>query len=50
MSAYPYPATENYPDDEAHRNYRSNYNSRPALKLLRPLDSNRRNISELWRN
>ncbi|PYR79210.1 MAG: hypothetical protein DMF86_04200 [Acidobacteria bacterium] len=37
MSAYPYPAGERYPDDEAHRAYRDAYNTRPALKLIRPL-------------
>jgi tetratricopeptide (TPR) repeat protein len=37
MSAYPYPAQERYPDDEAHRRYREEYNTRPALKLVRPL-------------
>ena len=28
MSAYPYPNTEHYPDDEAHRRYRLEYNTR----------------------
>ena len=37
MSAYPYPATESYPDDANHREYRADYNTRPALRLLRPL-------------
>jgi len=37
MSRYPYPATEHFPDDEIHRLYRQNYNTRPALRLLRPL-------------
>ncbi len=37
MSAYPYPAGEAYPDDAAHREYREKYNTRPALRLLRPL-------------
>jgi tetratricopeptide (TPR) repeat protein len=39
MSAYPYPAGEHYPEDSAHRAYRAAYNTRPALKLLRPLTS-----------
>ena len=39
MSAYPYPAAEHYPDDVLHRNYRDYYNTRPALRLLRPLTS-----------
>ncbi|HEX4278406.1 MAG TPA: FG-GAP-like repeat-containing protein [Bryobacteraceae bacterium] len=38
MSAYPYPATEQYPGDAAHREYQEKYNVRPALRLLRPLD------------
>ena len=37
MSAYPYPATEHFPGDAAHREYREKYNVRPALRLLRPL-------------
>jgi hypothetical protein len=42
MSAYPYKSGEHYPDDEAHRKYQKEYNTRPALRLLRPLDENRR--------
>jgi hypothetical protein len=38
MSAYPYPSTEQYPGDAAHREYQEKYNTRPALRLLRPLD------------
>ncbi len=38
MSAYPYPATERFPGDAAHRGYRDVYNVRPALRLLRPLN------------
>ncbi len=37
MSGYPYPAGERYPDDERRRQYRRNYNTRPALRLIRPL-------------
>jgi hypothetical protein len=37
MSAYPYRPSEHYPDDETHRNYRREYNTRPALRLTRPL-------------
>lgn len=37
MSRYPYPAGEHFPDDKMHRDYRSQYNTRPALRLLRPL-------------
>jgi hypothetical protein len=37
MSRYPYPATERYPDSESHRKYREEYNTRPALRLLRGL-------------
>jgi len=39
MSRYPYPATEHFPDDETHQRYRRDYNTRPALRLLRPLTS-----------
>ncbi|MBI4904488.1 MAG: tetratricopeptide repeat protein [Acidobacteria bacterium] len=37
MSRYPYGANEHFPDDESHREYRRQYNTRPALRLLRPL-------------
>jgi tetratricopeptide (TPR) repeat protein len=37
MSAYPYGATEHFPDDPEHRRWREVYNRRPALRLLRPL-------------
>ena len=37
MSAYPYPPSEHFPDDAWHREYRARYNTRPALRLLRPL-------------
>ena len=37
MSQYPYPPSERFPDDELHRRYRQEYNTRPALRLLRPL-------------
>lgn len=37
MSVYPYPNAEHFPDDEAHQKYRREYNTRPALKLIRPL-------------
>ncbi len=37
MSAYPYPATEHYPDDEAHRRYRLEYNTRRIEHHLPPL-------------
>jgi tetratricopeptide (TPR) repeat protein len=39
MSRYPYPATEHFPDDVDHLRYRREYNTRPALRLLRPLTS-----------
>ncbi len=35
MSRYPYPAAEHYPDDADHREYLSEYNVRPALRLIR---------------
>ncbi|MEA2559196.1 MAG: hypothetical protein QOH06_700 [Acidobacteriota bacterium] len=37
MSQYPYPEGESFPGDEPHRLYRERYNTRPALRLLRPL-------------
>ncbi len=37
MSRYPYPSGERFPDDEAHKTYRAHYNTRPALRLIRPL-------------
>src|SRR5262249_31293540 len=37
MSAYPYRANEHFPDDPLHRAYLIEYNTRPALRLLRPL-------------
>jgi tetratricopeptide (TPR) repeat protein len=39
MSRYPYPASERFPDDAEHRRYRKEYNTRPALRLIRPLGS-----------
>jgi tetratricopeptide (TPR) repeat protein len=40
MSRYPYPAGEHYPNDAWHEQYRREYNTRPALRLLRPLTAN----------
>lgn len=37
MTAYPYPALQHFPDDAEHRAYREQYNTRPALRLIRPL-------------
>jgi len=37
MSQYPYPPGERFSDDPAHRRYREQYNTRPALRLIRPL-------------
>jgi cytochrome c-type biogenesis protein CcmH/NrfG len=42
MSRYPYSAAEHFPDDAAHRQYRREYNTRPALRLIWPLDSTQR--------
>jgi hypothetical protein len=39
MTAYPYPASEHYPDDAKHVAYRERYNRRPALRLVEPLAS-----------
>ncbi len=41
MSAYPYRSGEHFPDDAAHRKYQKEFNTRPALKLMRPLVENR---------
>ena len=40
MSAYPYTRREHFPDDAAHKMYRTEYNTRPALRLLRRLGKN----------
>ncbi|MFL6416058.1 MAG: FG-GAP-like repeat-containing protein [Bryobacteraceae bacterium] len=37
MSAYPYGKDEHFPDDAAHRDYLRRYETRPALRLIRPL-------------
>ncbi len=37
MTSYPYPASQKFPDDEVHREYLKRYNTRPALRLVRPL-------------
>jgi hypothetical protein len=37
MSVYPYPKSEHFPNDAAHEKYRREYNTRPALRLIRPL-------------
>ena len=37
MSAYPYPDGEHYPDDEAHRRYQLEYNTRRVEHRLPPL-------------
>ena len=37
MSKYPYGANEHFPNDAAHEAYRKQYNTRPALHLIRPL-------------
>jgi Flp pilus assembly protein TadD len=39
MSRYPYPASEHFPRDPMHDSYERTYNTRPALVLLRPLES-----------
>ncbi|MSV31416.1 MAG: tetratricopeptide repeat protein [Bryobacterales bacterium] len=41
MSSYPYPAGEHFPMDATHQQYRQSYNTRPALRLLRPLEEGR---------
>jgi hypothetical protein len=37
MSRYPYPATEHFPDDPAHRAWRKQYNIRHSVNFLAPL-------------
>jgi tetratricopeptide (TPR) repeat protein len=37
MSSYPYPASQSYPDDPVHDEYQKEYNTRPALRLIRSL-------------
>jgi len=39
MTSYPYPANEQYPDGPEYEQYRKEYNTRPALRLLRQLTS-----------
>ena len=39
MSAYPYPDDEHYPDDEAHRQYQLEYNTRQVEHRLPPLST-----------
>ena len=41
MSSYPYPETQHFPDTREHRAWRKEYNTRPALRLLRPLSLNK---------
>jgi hypothetical protein len=38
MSRYPYPLAEHFPSDASHRAYVTEYNTRPALVLIRRLD------------
>src|SRR5438445_57197 len=35
MSRYPYPASEHFPVDAEHAEYQRDYNTRPALRLIR---------------
>ncbi|HXO19210.1 MAG TPA: ASPIC/UnbV domain-containing protein, partial [Thermoanaerobaculia bacterium] len=37
MSRYPYPTGEHFPADPEHARYRAEYNTRPALRLIRSL-------------
>ena len=37
MRSYPYGPDEHYPDDAVHNEYRRTFNTRPALRLIRPL-------------
>ncbi len=38
MTSYPYPAGEHFPTDRIHEEYIREYNTRPALRLIRPLN------------
>jgi hypothetical protein len=38
MSSYPYPPSQSYPHDRVHDEYQKEYNTRPALRLIRPLE------------
>ncbi|NDJ10086.1 MAG: hypothetical protein EBY17_02700 [Acidobacteriia bacterium] len=42
MKSYPYSGNEHYPGDAAHKRYVEKFNTRPALRLMRPLTENRR--------
>jgi hypothetical protein len=39
MSHYPYRETERFPQDAAHQRYLKQYITRPALRLIRPLEN-----------
>ena len=41
MSRYPYPASEHFPRDTEHQEYLRRFNTRPALRLIRPLEGAR---------
>ena len=41
MSGYPYRADEHFPDDEAHRAWRRDWNTRPATRWIEPVISSR---------
>jgi hypothetical protein len=41
MKSYPYTGNEHYPTDAAHKRYVEQFNTRPALRLLRPLHENK---------
>jgi len=46
MSSYPFPAGEEYPDSGEHRQYREEFNTRRALRFLRPLDEDIRLVRQ----
>ena len=39
MSRYPYPGTERFPQDAPHQRYLKQYITRPALRLICPLEN-----------
>jgi hypothetical protein len=46
MSSYPYPANESYPDGPIHQEFIKQYNTRPALRLIRPLNEGLSGVTE----
>ena len=45
MMGYPYLPSQRFPDDEVHRLYRVQSNTRPALRLIRPLAEENKKVN-----